>query len=349
MGFAHFLNEHVLAPLGVRVTRDSAVKTLKEGKASLRRSLRGLGKTIGALRKSLDALQKDNATQRQALAKTQKQIKALGDRLAGELAQLATGLSELRQSVSDRTDTSSELQQEFLALARHFAPRAAVGQRKVRLGREKTGGYVMLDDFEDIGAAFSFGVGDDASWDLDIAGRGIPTYQFDHTIDMPPATHPNLTFIHRKIVGEPSEDGETIATLLQRYADGADKPLILKIDIEGDEWAVFGDAEPAHLRRFAQIVCEFHFFSRAGQRSWYARAKSAMEKLSRDFQVVHVHANNSMPFISVGNVPFPNILEVTFANRARYQFTDSDELFPTALDRPNWPGGADLYLGRFQF
>lgn len=26
MGFAHFLNEHVLAPLGVRVTRDSAVK-----------------------------------------------------------------------------------------------------------------------------------------------------------------------------------------------------------------------------------------------------------------------------------------------------------------------------------
>jgi hypothetical protein len=32
-----------------------------------------------------------------------------------------------------------------------------------------------------------------------------------------------------------------------------------------------------------------------------------------------------------------------------FQFTDSDELFPTALDRPNWPGGADLYLGRFQF
>ena len=65
--------------------------------------------------------------------------------------------------------------------------------------------------------------------------------------------------------------------------------------------------------------------------------------------MIHVHGNNFMPLIAVGNVPFPEVLEVTFANRNRYDFEDSDEIFPTRLDQPNWPGGADLYLGQFKF
>ena len=52
----------------------------------------------------------------------------------------------------------------------------------------------MLDDFGGITAALSLGVADDPSWDLAIGERGIPTFQFDHTINKPPAEHPNLTF-----------------------------------------------------------------------------------------------------------------------------------------------------------
>jgi hypothetical protein len=184
MGFAHFLKKNILGPLGVWLPRDSKATAPKKDKAGLRRSLRRLSKTTGALQKALDTLKKDNALQRQALAKTHKEIqtladrfssglaefgksekelKAFADRFTAEFAQLSTGLGELRQSVSDRIDASIELQQEFLALARHFVPRAAVGHKKVRLGREKTGGYVMFDDFDGVSAAFSFGVGDDAS------------------------------------------------------------------------------------------------------------------------------------------------------------------------------------------
>lgn len=86
------------------------------------------------------------------------------------------------------------IQRRFLSLARLFEPVAAVGHRKIRVGRPNDGGYVMLDDFGGITAALSLGVADDPSWDLAIGERGIPTFQFDHTINKPPAEHPNLTF-----------------------------------------------------------------------------------------------------------------------------------------------------------
>ncbi len=46
---------------------------------------------------------------------------------------------------------------------------------------------------------------------------------------------------------------------------------------------------------------------------------------------------------------FPEILEASFANRECYQFRDSEEAFPTAIDQPNSAPDPDLFLGRFQF
>jgi hypothetical protein len=42
-------------------------------------------------------------------------------------------------------------------------------------------------------------------------------------------------------------------------------------------------------------------------------------------------------------------LEASFANRECYQFRDSEETFPTAIDQPNSAPDPDLFLGRFQF
>ena len=181
------------------------------------------------------------------------------------------------------------------------------------------------------------------------AKRGVRTYQFDHTIKCAPATHPNLSFFPRKIVSIPGEGGESIAGLLDRYGCGADASLILKMDIEGDEWPILEQVERKHLQSFAQIICEFHGFNNAADQDWYSRAKRVIEKLVADFAVVHVHGNNAEPLVSIENVPFPRILEVTFANRARYKFLASEETFPTPLDQPNIPNRPDLFLGRFLF
>jgi FkbM family methyltransferase len=48
-------------------------------------------------------------------------------------------------------------------------------------------------------------------------------------------------------------------------------------------------------------------------------------------------------------VPIPCVLEVTFANRALYEFQDSKEVFPTELDAPCNRNQPDLFLGAFRF
>jgi len=71
--------------------------------------------------------------------------------------------------------------------------------------------------------------------------------------------------------------------------------------------------------------------------------------LSNAYAVVHVHANNYAGFSNVANVIVPNVLEITFANRSIYSFSETDEIFPGPLDIPNDPRHPDMHLGTFRF
>ena len=77
--------------------------------------------------------------------------------------------------------------------------------------------------------------------------------------------------------------------------------------------------------------------------------RRVLAKLVENFAVVHVHGNNFSPIFNIANVIVPDVLEVTFANRARYTCTDTDEIFPTPLDRPCAPKGAEIHLGCFRY
>jgi hypothetical protein len=246
---------------------------------------------------------------------------------------------------------STVARERIMKLGSLLAPQQAVGKSKVRLGSKYDGGYICLDDFCGIATAFSLGIGKSDEWEIAVAERGIVVHQFDHSIDSPPHVHPNCHFHRKRIV--PRHDGtsavETIAHLVEQNARGGDSSLILKIDIENDEWQVFAETTRGHLARFSQIICEFHFFSAVTEDVWYQRALHVLEKLNRDFAVVHVHGNNVAPWANVGSVPFPELLEVTYASRKRYKFEPSQEVFPTCLDAPNDATTPDMFLGRFVF
>ncbi|MFZ1106639.1 MAG: hypothetical protein WAN86_27885, partial [Hyphomicrobiaceae bacterium] len=82
---------------------------------------------------------------------------------------------------------------------------------------------------------------------------------------------------------------------------------------------------------------------------WWLQAERVLSKLQQEFCVVHVHGNVIGGSLVVGGVPFPNVLEVTFASRHYYTFEETDELFPTALDASCDPKLPDLHLGSFKF
>ncbi len=240
------------------------------------------------------------------------------------------------------------LEGRCVELLRLLRPSRVEGFHKARLGSAHDGGYVMVDDFDGIDAAFSFGIAQDANWDAAVADRRVPVYQFDHTIDAPPISRPDLIFTKERITAEPARGAHTIDELVRRHGTPGKASLILKIDIEGDEWAVFDSVSEPALSCFSQIVAEFHFLGNIMvDLVWYQHALRVFKKLIHSFGVVHVHANNGHGVHSLANVVVPHIVEVTLVNKSRYRLGVTDEIFPGPLDAPNDPGSPDIHLGQF--
>ena len=246
-----------------------------------------------------------------------------------------------------RTD-GADVGARISALGRLLRPYRVVGKSKRRIGRFGDGGYVCVDDFDGVTGAFSLGIAGEVSWDLEVANLGIQVHQFDHSVNQPPVANPNFHFHKSKIGGKISENVETIDSIVKNYAASTTNNII-KIDIEGDEWDALCATSEITLRSFGQILCEFHAFSKVNRIEWWERAFIALTRLEKHFAVVHVHANNWAPYLNVGGVPFPEVIEVSFANRAKFSFIESDEIFPTYLDHPNKSGVDDYYLGNFVF
>ena len=77
-------------------------------------------------------------------------------------------------------------------------PQDVFGKKKVRIGKKGDGGYVLLNDFDNIKIAYSFGICDDVSFDKELADKNIDVYMYDHTIKNLPYHNPKF---HWKKIG----------------------------------------------------------------------------------------------------------------------------------------------------
>jgi hypothetical protein len=246
-------------------------------------------------------------------------------------------------------DLSEDGRHRALSILTMLRPHKVAGLSKIRIGRLFDGGYIMLDDFQCISAAYSLGINDDVSWDLDIARRGIPVFQYDHTIENLPCPHPLFHWEKKRIDGVADDNTETIEEAIGNNGHGTATDMLLKCDIEGSEWLTFRATSASVLKKFRQIVVEVHGFDHINNGPDAENVRSTISNLTANHFVVHVHANNHNPWIVVGGIPIPNVMELTLARRDIGEFSVSDEVFPTPLDMPNKRGVADYYLGRFEF
>jgi hypothetical protein len=281
------------------------------------------------------------------VARQDDEIERLRAKILG-LQNALRALSATHKIILTPTDGAVSGVAALLALLK---PHDVRSHRKVRLGRDNDCGYVMLDDFEAVATALSFGIGADASWDVALAERGIRVLQFDDTIEASPSAHQRLSFLRKRIVPS-APDGSrstTIAQALDEHVRPDDDRLILKIDIEGGEWDVLDALAAPVIDRFLQIVCEFHDFRRILEAGWRDRAHRVLTKLNDRHAVVHVHGNNFRPMISIGDMLVPDVIELTFARSRTYELTDATADFPGPLDNPNDSSRLDYYLGSFDF
>lgn len=217
------------------------------------------------------------------------------------------------------------------------------GRDLLRVGGEGDGGYLLPDDFEGVAACFSPGVADSSSFEAAMAGRGIPCFMADYSVDGPAEQNPLFHF-DKKFLG-PIDDGRfmTLESWVSRYVPGQ-SDLILQMDIEGAEYGVLMDTAPETLRRFRIMAIEFHGLHALCDKFGFELIHLCFLKLMKDFEVVHLHPNNCARTVRLGPYEIPPVLEVTLLRRDRVSERRPASLFPHPLDRASYAGREDVPL-----
>jgi hypothetical protein len=237
---------------------------------------------------------------------------------------------------------------EALALLRPFD----IDKAKTRLGPPADGGYIFVDDISPDQAVVSYGISTEYSFDAEMAGKGHDVYMFDHTIAGINATSNRMHFFREGVAGmnDPAASLYTIEDHLLRHEILGDR-LILKMDVEGAEFAAL-IAVPDHiLERFEQIALEVHGLHLLEDFTYRETFCAAFRKLNRIFTLFHVHANNfdgPNGFHFVSGVPVSSLLELSYVRTDTVKPRPSRTLYPTPLDFPN-VGHKDKLLWFYPF
>jgi hypothetical protein len=169
---------------------------------------------------------------------------------------------------------------------------------------------------------------------------------YDHTIARLPHEHENFHWSPMGLgeTDRPEENRLSLATLLERNGHIDRRDLILKMDIEGAEWAALLYLPDRFLDHFRQILIEFHDCSHLDNAGHVQTMLRVFKLLNATHRVAHIHANNFASYDLVGGIPFPSTLEVSYARQDVCAMLPSKRTFPTSLDAPNDASRADYVL-----
>ena len=132
-------------------------------------------------------------------------------------------------------------------------PKAVFGKQKIRIGAHSDGGYILLNDFENIKFAYSFGISNETSFDKGLADKNIDVFMYDHTIEKLPYTNQKF---HWKKIGLTEEEGKynnmkTLPELIRENGHNNENNMILKLDIEGAEWNILTELN-IYMKKFSK-------------------------------------------------------------------------------------------------
>jgi hypothetical protein len=220
--------------------------------------------------------------------------------------------------------------------------------KKIRKGANDDGGYVFAELDGSYDAYLSCGVSNEESFSRDFIAtysmKKENNFAFDGTIAGYPYQYTTeINFIKKNIGGNETSKTTNLRYLTDKYSN-----IFLKMDIEGGEYPWLLATDETTLRKFKQIVIEFHGIN---DNSWGCPLPSkqiCLEKLANTHYLVHAHGNN---YGSRTNGT-PDVIELTYVNKS--YFASPPELnkvpFPLAsLDSPNNTAKADYPLTSYPF
>ena len=237
------------------------------------------------------------------------------------------------------------LASELLSVPSLFKPRKT-HLKKIRVGGDGDGGYILPDCLDQISFCMSIGVGASNSFELDLAAVGISCVSFDEEI--PPKfvddarLHGVRTFVGAS-KGEFSVNDGWNAT---REIIGNVDRGILQLDAEGFEWQILNSMTTGLRSKLPIIVIEFHDFHLIASEVFRLSVAPVMQTLNDEYFCFHASVNEVGGLHRLGEIYLPGLLEVTFIRR---DFAPDlgglqEVEFDSRLDRPNRAGNAMMSL-----
>jgi hypothetical protein len=219
--------------------------------------------------------------------------------------------------------------------------------KKIRLGANSDGGYVIADLEGGYDCYISAGISNEESFSRDFLQRypvaKKDTYGFDGTIEEYPYQYTTEIQFIKKNINSFNDSGNTdLGFLMNEYSS-----IFLKMDIECGEYPWLLQCSTQQLDRFKQIVIEFHGI--VGCQCHTPGKAESLEKLNSTHYIVHAHGNNYGMVID----GVPDVIELTYINK-RYFDGIPPELntipFPiNGLDFPNGTHTNDIKLYKYPF
>ena len=214
-----------------------------------------------------------------------------------------------------------------LCLFHLIYPKKVVGKNRILVGQKSDGCYVLLDDFENIKIAYSFGISVMIQFDDYLANKGIDVYMYDHTINGLKYNHPKFHWKKIGICGnnERTEQLKTLEDLIKENGHTNEKNMILKIDVEHAEWNALNDLKDEILTQFKYIVIEFHFLKPESEAELYYKV---LKKIKRTHQVFYHRCHGREHIVKFGNNFVCKYLELSYIIRDGNNFTKDDSFYP---------------------
>lgn len=115
--------------------------------------------------------------------------------------------------------------------------------------------------------------------------------------------------------------------------------MILKMDIEANEWDILNEMDNNILNKFKYIVLELHFV----KKEEYELYLNCLKKLLKNHQVFHIHYCNCGGLLEIGENPVCNIIEISYIIKEGNTFKKDNSNYPIkGFDYKICPNKEDL-------
>jgi hypothetical protein len=233
-------------------------------------------------------------------------------------------------------------EEELSEFLRDLAP-VVTDKKLFRLGGAADGGYLVPYDLDGCVGCFSPGVYNVSDFALGLAERGIPCFLADFSVDAPAIQNDLLDFEKKFLGSENNAKFMTLENWMSRKGSRSGD-LILQMDIEGAEYEVLIETSSEHLKRFRVMIIEFHSLDRLLNPIGLKLIAAVFKKITKHFDVVHIHPNNYFKPIEYRDFKIPPIMEFSFLRKDRVSHRTPANRFPHELDRRNVADRDDVVL-----